>query len=499
MSIRTHFRGELIQINRRVGFQNFSDYQDRKEIFIQGIRAYEYELIRLAVNEQLSKEYVKSLEARICPKKASLLYKTLRYQEQIIGKENFGRFFYVLHFPKSKDKGFTYLKPRNHDVRENSERNAKQVAKLLSFGSKYNHVIRGIDACSNEIGCRPETFAQIFRYLSDQAFHGEKLHMTYHAGEDFLDIVDGLRAIDEALLFCGLERGSRLGHALALGINAGDYYSYKNHRLVLPRQVLLDDIAWVLCKSREYGVQADSSLASQLEKEFYILLEEIFNQRDEASEHITVTDYYQSWMLRGDNPLLYLDNFEEFQKRLDISEVELYDRYRLNKYADARNLIRKTERIFKLYKRYHFDKKVRETGDLQTDWKVPEGYDRLVNEIQDSMIGELVKKGICIETNPSSNYLIGTIEKYDQHPVFRFNSRKLKPAERNHALCVSINTDDQGVFDTLLENEYALICLALRKAKDDKGGQLYDVEDIYEWLDYVREMGMEQVFKNSAD
>ena len=54
-----------------------------------------------------------------------------------------------------------------------------------------------------------------------------RLYATYHVGEDFLDIADGLRAIDEAILFCGLERGSRLGHALALGIDSYEYYKYK--------------------------------------------------------------------------------------------------------------------------------------------------------------------------------------------------------------------------------------------------------------------------------
>ena len=62
------------------------------------------------------------------------------------------------------------------------------------------------------------------------------------------------------------------------------------------------------------------------------------------------------------------------------------------------------------------------------------------------------------------------------------------------SLSVSLNTDDQGVFDTLLENEYALMVLALEKAKDEAGHPRYDIEDIYEWLDYVREMGLEQVF-----
>lgn len=63
------------------------------------------------------------------------------------------------------------------------------------------------------------------------------------------------------------------------------------------------------------------------------------------------------------------------------------------------------------------------------------------------------------------------------------------------SLSVSINTDAQGVFDTLLENEYALMVLALEKAKDEEGNKLYDIEDIYEWLNYVREMGIEQSFE----
>lgn len=62
------------------------------------------------------------------------------------------------------------------------------------------------------------------------------------------------------------------------------------------------------------------------------------------------------------------------------------------------------------------------------------------------------------------------------------------------SLSVSINTDDQGVFDTLLENEYALMALALKKSRNKDAKPLYDLEDIYEWVDYVRQMGIEQVF-----
>ena len=127
--------------------------------------------------------------------------------------------------------------------------------------------------------------------------------------------------------------------------------------------------------------------------------------------------------------------------------------------------------------------------------KIERTYIRLTRQLQDKMIRHLVNMGIGIETNPSSNYLIGTIKKYQEHPIVRFNSRKLREVEPNMSLSVSINTDDQGVFDTLLENEYGLMALALKKVKDKDNVSLYDLENIYEWIDYVRRMGIEQVFR----
>jgi len=61
-------------------------------------------------------------------------------------------------------------------------------------------------------------------------------------------------------------------------------------------------------------------------------------------------------------------------------------------------------------------------------------------------------------------------------------------------LFVSINTDDQGVFDTCLENEFALMAIALEKAKDENGKPLYNQAMIYDWLDRVRQMGIEMSF-----
>ncbi len=504
--IRTHFRGELIQINKQVGFANFSNYQDRKEVFIEGQKEYEDELIRLALNETMRKQNIVSLEARICPKQsAAKLYRAIARSQKIVagagrntGKED--KMIYVLHFPKIKDKEFCLGTARNQNVRLTAMKQAKSIAALLEKGTRIGGKIRGIDACSSEIYCRPEVFAQVFRYLLDLEFplagKGEqkksKLHATYHAGEDFFDIVDGIRAIDEAILFCGLRRGSRIGHGLAMGIDPYEYYKYKGYKIVLPKQVLMDDIAWMLSKADEMGCTMESRLKTELKERYYNLYEEIFRRNVSNKQKASVMDYYQSWKLRGDNPYIYCLDEGEFLRRMERRTILQADRYEFNG-KDFDNL-RKVECYRNLYHAYHFNRQVREAGDERTEFKTDQRYADIVCQLQEKMIQKLVRLGIGVETNPSSNYLIGTIQRYEEHPILRFNSRKLKEPEKNMSLNVSVNTDDQGVFDTMLENEYALMTLALKKAKDEKGQAMYDIEDIYEWIDYVRKMGIEQVF-----
>lgn len=491
--IRTDFRGEIIQNNDRNGFANFSDYQDRKEYFIEGHKPYENELVRLALNETLVKKNMISLEARICPKNTSKkLYSRLKSYEKIVkcgtGENDYDKLIYVLHFPKKSEKVFTDGVPRNNNVRKEAARQARAIAALLEKKREINQHMKGIDACSSEIACRPEVFGQVFRYLSDKG-----LHRTYHAGEDFFDIVDGLRAIDEAILFCGLNRGDRLGHALALGINPEKHYSQKGYRAVLPKQVLLDDIAWIYCRANKFGCHIGERLKTELIEKYYQLYKELYENN--TKEHVcpSVYEYYQSWKLRGDNPEVYRLDEKDFQKCLERREVLCFNRYMFN--SEINDDLRKNERYRKLYYLYHYNRQVRNKGMEIAEYKIQKDYVSLVRQIQDKMIQELAYKGIGIETNPSSNYLIGTITKYDEHPILRFNSRKLKQSDRKNNLCVSVNTDDQGVFDTLLENEYGLMALALKKTTDENMNPVYDMEDIYEWIDYVRNMGIDQIFR----
>ena len=52
---------------------------------------------------------------------------------------------------------------------------------------------------------------------------------------DFYDVVDGLRAIDECIFFLNFSGGDRIGHAVALGLDAYEYYKTRNFNIVLLR------------------------------------------------------------------------------------------------------------------------------------------------------------------------------------------------------------------------------------------------------------------------
>ena len=94
-------------------------------------------------------------------------------------------------------------------------------------------------------------------------------------------------------------------------------------------------------------------------------------------------------------------------------------------------------------------------------------------------------------------------KKYIKHPILKFYNKGLVADSKKLAECeqlnVSINTDDQGVFNTSLENEYAYMALALEKAKDKDGKYLYKKSVIYQWLDDIRKMGIRQTFLSESE
>lgn len=200
---------------------------------------------------------------------------------------------------------------------------------------------------------------------------------------------------------------------------------------------------------------------------------------------LNVEVYYMSMMLRGDNPsrneeivLNYIEDWQSFECDSDV----LISQCRKNKEAQG------------LYQMYHYDETVRVQGDKVVSFVVPKFYIEAVSEIQNSMMMEIEAKGLILECCPSSNWKIGMIDRYDEHPIFRFNT--ITDKEEGFNLPVTINTDDLGIFQTSLDYEYALLAAAALKKKDINGDKLYTKAEVIRWLEDIRKNGEKYKFKN---
>ena len=493
--IKNNFRRELIQVNNLYGFRNFSNYEARKEIFIEKYPKYTDALIIGAVKDTFVNQNIISLEARITPKNSIL--DNIKYVKKLdkLCNDYKDKLFYVEHFIKKKEDPLENIYECRHcNVRKEIEHQSKCLAKALEVNYNFRKRIKGIDACNNEYNCRPEVFGQVFRFLSNLHVNGTgirkhvpiEIYKTYHVGEDFLDITDGLRAIDEAILFCGLSNGSRLGHATVLGIDVDEYYRGK-HRIYMTKQEFIDNVMWLLKKADKLNINLDKyPCCKELKAKAYFVMDEVYGEP--FNQH-NINDYFLSWQLRGDNPKCYT-------KDGTILEKKVWTRYEYYDLNDNIDDSMRTKNAIQLYYAYHFDENVKRRGQEVYDFKIINDYIKLVKEVQKAMQFEIVRQGIFIECNPTSNYLIANLKSYEKHPIIQFYNDELYNG--NDKTCpqlnVSINTDDQGIFDTSLENEYAVMAYALENLQENNEF-VFTPNKVYKWIDSVRKMGIEQKFK----
>ena len=528
--LKEQLRSELVQVNRQVGFSNFRDYDSRKKVFWEQYPAYRNEDIRQAINASLEEQGLSSLEGRICPEESA--GKNISTVHQIdrtalfFGSDETGRaqlrdweasscmdnfashsaHFFVLHFPKRADEPVApeikaSLLCRHDRYRREIRACGIELAKALSNCRYFCERVRGIDACSQELVCRPEVFAPLFRFL--RSFNPKdywngllsvctpKLSMTYHVGEDFLDISDGLRAMDEALHFLGLRHGDRFGHAIALGVDPSLHYGCKFNQSILSKQDLLDNLVWLYYRSSELQVVIPEPLRQLIRSKMHALFDYIYGDASPDSCY-TLREYYNSMSLRGDDPRCY-----QTGKYLPVTILDTFDLFCENPFHDALHPIsefRRNERIAKLYYLYHYCLSAKRRGAETEVWTVDSAYLKLMKSMQHAMRNLLSRKGISIECNPSSNVLIGTFGSYQDHPIFTFNSMGLTDDTSHAQMHVSVNSDDPGVFDTTVSFEYALLARTLCDQEDENGRPRYSESQVEAYLRNIVRMGLEQVF-----
>lgn len=290
----------------------------------------------------------------------------------------------------------------------------------------------GIDFSSSDRLVRPEVYAPLIRYARGKGFR----HFTYHAGEDFYDLMDGLRTIDEILNFLKWDGECRLGHALSLGVNPYTYYKERRRNVIARRQVLMDNLVWYLSKNH-----LNLKLEREILKEIRALYHEIGYQGEFDKD-----TYQKSMKLRGD---LMLDGMEANDINDFVACAIMHDDAELE-------ALRQNERVMSLFKEYCDDADIHQKGMVITHWKMPRGVEQGIMAIQKSLLDMIKDNGIAIETCPTSNYEIGPFKRYDELPLNMF-------LEKLPDNAISINTDDKGIITTSIENEYAIMSVAMHK------------------------------------
>ncbi len=366
--------------------------------------------------------------------------------------------------------------------------NKKQDLNMFYDLSRY---IVAIDAVGKETHTPPEVFAPYFRYLrnpprilKDHIYpfytkipHHPNLIFSVHAGEDFNHIVTGMRRVDEVLIYYDMKQRDRLGHLLSLGITPQKWIE-NTQQIIVTKGDYLDDLVWLVMKLKELP-----SVNTNIYKFIHLYTDRIWELFREIYSNYKykqpkLKDLYDAWLYRKNCPINY---FRRERGEYLISE---YDKRVLDK--------KPSKIVHRLFELYHTDGAVRKKYNEQYKFlsrEIPDDELEVWEMVQDHLINDIGKRGIIVETNPSSNLFISRMRSYTDHPIFRFNPPKEKYLQKGECfnkygiregnIAVTINSDDPSIFVTSLQNEYRAIrsILKERYSCTDKEAERY-IEDI---------------------
>jgi len=449
--IKTELRKELVQTNSKSGLMNFKLYNFRKDVFSRQDEYLKEVKQKYGIQTGLETEGT-HVEGRICEVDTERV-KKLKCTEAILNNKETGydeqKVMYVIHLLKS-----SAFSKNNRLVEDKRREWLEEINKTLRTLKEDERFV-GIDFAGSELYTRPETPAHVVRYAKA---HGIE-NVTYHVGEDFYDIVDGLRAMDEAVRFMELDSHSRIGHGLAMGIDAKKYYESQGKELIMPKQVLLDNLVWMMKTTEKGFMNLVCGRDMATVKKCETLFKEIGYKGD-----FSLGDYYASMMLRGDDEM-------EFLEGDDIPNS--YNHWRDTMICRHSGGIdyRRNARAVKLWEEYLLKPDIREKGDEPILFKINERYIKQVERLQSIVRNTVEDKGICVEANLTSNILISNTKRYDRHPIKKMRSTL---CIFGHHIPVALGTDDKGVFATSLSNEYALLALSMKKQRGWMGRKWSD-------------------------
>lgn len=552
INLKNLFKGIYIQQYDREGLGYFSTYSksklrrdkinEEKNLILKSILlpSYLHKSLNLYIEGRITPYYKKTLTRK---KNISLLKEDIQeYLTLFNEKKNLKIIF---HFVKEEDK--------KKDWKTLKTKIKKQLFNILDFMEEnpdYAELISGFDVAGKEYNTPPRIFAPVFRFLkSHQVFLNKNFNYTFHVGEDFPSLINGLRRVFEAILFLELGKNDRLSHAIALGINPE--YVENNIFLQEPQEILYDLIfAYYLLDNNLHKI-----LSLNLKDTYMVKINEIKKLINAYSRFLYGKEYNPDHFIKGwflQRNCLHtlkdikrtLDAFipqrlqnEIFMRKaktkknikhfneLFVLKIIFSDDIELQR--DTLNLyLRKDKRIesFLFYRSSipdFLDYDYTHYEELEMLHSIPaEAYEifcnfekgsnlkrekfslkyidelrkvvdnNLILFLQDLILEEYVaKRGIIIETLPTSNILTKKLYSIDKHPIFRF-----KPVDNNVDISnigirkskvnLLLGSDNPGIQNTHILTEMALIYTYIKTKYGIKQAESY-IKEIMEFSDKI--------------
>lgn len=360
-------------------------------------------------------------------------------------------------------------------------------ARILSFIRKsipnLDYYIVGIDAASKEFSENPFVFKKSYEYLrsinSIRCENGRnsfinEIGFTYHVGEEFRDVISGLRHIDEVIEVLKFESGDRIGHGIVLGIDI-DKWAENNPIIYMKVEDYLDNLLWEwgLCiNDRNFK---DFENINYLENKIYEVLEYIFG----FTEGLNIRDIYKSYKKK-----IVRDSYCDYELELnEDSECKLKEytekKYNIDKDKFMNHSLKwNSYLICKALNCKYFLEEMNKTVKINIDRETIEKSKKL----QNYMKKKISDRQIVLELNPTSNIYIGEFKSFKDYHILNLSS----PKKEN--VIVTINTDDPVIFNTKINNEYSLIYDIMMSTGE------YESKEIIDWLDKIRLNGLEYSF-----
>lgn len=434
---QSQFERILIQQTKQNGFRQFlyiSDNNVRDSYEDQGYKD------RLRQLKHLNDEKEINLEIRITPKGFSKKFESIinAYKQLTnptdsktseINADKFN-ISVVCHFIKLEEDSYygkkTYVNiERYAKTKAFTEKNMKDL--LGEISSLFNNLIDikddipeyfvGIDAAGNEMYSPPESFAYYFRLFRNRLKeYDKKIGITFHAGEDFVHLISGIRYIYETYEFLDYQSGDRIGHANALGLDSKVWREKLNNTIRMKQGEWLDNLMFFAIKTKT----TDQKVLDEIKE----LWEDIY-------------------------PIFSILKIEEI---LDIGFIAYsFRKYKYDEIANNEIFLNidkdKKEVALKIYYMYLYE--TYDTYDEYKEVELEEKFDHYTSSLQKMVLREMAHRDIIIESMISSNVRICYYDRYKEHHITKWLDKK------HNIPLITLASDDPGIFNNNIFVEYS--------------------------------------------